>query len=173
MNPVRRALAVAAALTGPVLLATGCGSIATTGVVESGSAGTVNLATLPYPDLLYFISPDGGLVPVTVSDQARLTPSVVLRMLLAGPGTTARDAGLTTEIPAPETKEYVPTGITVQDNGKSLRVVLPFPVGPLSDLARRQLACTARATAHIDPAPRILLAGTDGKEEQAACEAGS
>lgn len=170
MTPVRRAPAAAAALICTALLATGCGSIATTGVVESGRAGTVNLATLPYPDLLYFIAPDGGLVPVTVSDQVRLTPTVVLRMLLAGPGVTAREAGLTTELPAPDNKEYIATGITVENNGKSLKVRLPFPVEPLSERARRQLACTARATAHIDPAPQILLVSPDGKEEHAACE---
>ncbi|CAM5623643.1 hypothetical protein SAVIM338S_05868 [Streptomyces avidinii] len=171
MTPSRRALATAAALIGPVLLATGCGSIATTGVVDSGHAGTVNLATLPYPDLLYFVSPDGALVPVTVSDQVRLTPTVVLRMLLAGPGVTAREAGLTTELPAPDTKEYIATGITVEDNSKSIKVRLPFPAGPLSAIARRQLACTARATARVDPAPQIVLVSPDGKEEQAACEA--
>ncbi|MBT2471426.1 hypothetical protein J7E97_27075 [Streptomyces sp. ISL-66] len=169
MTPVRRALAAAAALIGPALLATGCGSIATTGVVESGHAGTVNLATLPYPDLLYFIAPDGGLVPVTVSDQVRLTPTVVLRMLLAGPGASAREAGLTTELPPPDTKEYIATGITVEGNGKSLKVLLPFAVEPLSERARRQLACTARATARIDSAPQILLVGPDGKEERAVC----
>ncbi|MFE9560861.1 hypothetical protein ACFYM0_07115 [Streptomyces sp. NPDC006487] len=168
---------VAAALTVPLLLATGCG-IATTGVVESGRAGTVKLATAPDPGLLYFIAPDGALVPVPVTDRTQ-RPDVgfTIGMLLEGPGEAAREAGLTTEIPVPDVKYWDRMGVARppvtpdgDGDGKPLRVVLPVPVGPLSGPARRQLACTALAAVRTSPPPEILLIGSDGKEQTAACE---
>lgn len=176
MTRVRRAAAVAA-LTVPLLLATGCG-IATTGVVESGRAGTVKLATAPDPGLLYFIAPDGALVPVPVSDRVQ-RPDIgfTIGMLLAGPNEAARAAGLTSEVPVPDAKspDVVAKGfargpIEAGSDGKAIRVVLPLPVEPLSGPARRQLACTALAAVSVRPAPEILLVGSDGKEWSAVCE---
>ncbi|MET9853524.1 hypothetical protein ABZY57_11315 [Streptomyces sp. NPDC006450] len=174
MTRVRKAVA-AAALTVPLLLATGCG-IATTGVVESGRSGTVKLATAPDPGLLYFIAPDGALVPVPVSDRMqRPDAGFTIGVLLEGPSEAAREAGLTTEIPAPDAKnpfgaDYVRAGSTSEGDGKTLRVVLPLPVEPLSGPARRQLACTALAAVRTSPAPEILLVGSDEKEQSAECE---
>lgn len=174
MTRVRRA-AAAAALTVPLLLATGCG-IATTGVVESGSAGTVKLATAPDPGLVYFIAPDGALVPLPVSDRTqRPDLGFSIGMLLEGPSEAAREAGLTTEIPVPDAKspfgaDYIRPAVKSDGDGKTLRVVLPVPVGPLSGPARRQLACTALAAVRTTPAPEILLIGSDGKEQSAVCE---
>ncbi|MCX4782994.1 hypothetical protein [Streptomyces sp. NBC_01264] len=174
MTRVRRA-AAAAALTVPLLLATGCG-IATTGVVESGRAGTVKLATAPDPGLLYFIAPDGALVPVPVSDRMQ-RPDIgfTIGVLLEGPGEAAREAGLTTEIPVREIRSadgtgYARAAVKSDSDGKTLRVVLPIPVEPLSGAALRQLACTALAAAHTSPAPEILLIGTESRERPAVCE---
>ncbi|MFD5144547.1 hypothetical protein [Streptomyces sp. NPDC058401] len=174
MTRVRRA-AAAFALTLPLLLATGCG-IATTGVVESGRAGTVKLATAPDPGLLYFIAPGGGLVPLPVSDRMQ-RPDVgfTIGMLLEGPSEAAREAGLTTQIPEPDTltpdsKAGARGGVKAAGDGKTLRLYLPLPVGPLSDPARRQLACTALAAVAAGAAPEILLIGSDGKEQSATCE---
>ncbi|MFJ7271673.1 hypothetical protein ACIQV3_34370 [Streptomyces sp. NPDC099050] len=170
MTRVRRA---AAALTLPLLLATGCG-IATTGVVESGRAGTVKLATAPDPGLLYFIAPDGALVPVPVSDRMQ-RPDIgfTIGVLLQGPGEAAREAGLTTELPEAQRStggtDHVRAAVKADGDGKTLRVVLPIPVEPLSGAALRQLACTALAAAHGSPAPEILLIGTESKERRAEC----
>ncbi|MGW1773520.1 hypothetical protein [Streptomyces sp. NPDC002104] len=172
MTRVRRA-AAAAALTVPLLLATGCG-IATTGVVESGRAGTVKLATAPDPGLLYFIAPGGALVPVPVSDRMQ-RPDIgfTIQVLLEGPGEAAREAGLTTEIPAPDRTadgtDRARAAVTSDGDGKTLRVALPLPVEPLSGAALRQLACTALAAAHTSPAPEVLLTGTDSRERRAEC----
>ncbi|MFI5761216.1 hypothetical protein ACIA8F_09735 [Streptomyces sp. NPDC051563] len=174
MTRVRRA-AAAFALTLPLLLATGCG-IATTGVVESGRAGTVKLATAPDPGLLYFIAPDGALVPVPVSDRMQRPDSgFTIGMLLEGPNETAREAGLTSQIPlpdsmTPESGAGVRRPVKVAADGKTIRLVLPLPVGPLSGPARSQLACTALAAVTASPAPEIVLIGTDGKEQSATCE---
>ncbi|MCX5403629.1 hypothetical protein OHA37_06990 [Streptomyces sp. NBC_00335] len=174
MTRVRKAVA-AAALTVPLLLATGCG-IATSGVVESGRAGTVKLATAPDPGLLYFIAPDGALVPVPVSDRMqRSDAGFTIGELLEGPNEAAREAGLTSEIPVPDAKnpfgpDYARAGVKSFGDGKTLRVVLPVPVEPLSGPARRQLACTALAAVTTRPAPEILLIGSDGKEQNAVCE---
>lgn len=176
MSRVRRAV-TAAALTVPLLLATGCG-IATTGVVESGRAGTVKLATAPDPGLLYFIAPDGALVPLPVSDRAQ-RPDIgfTIGMLLEGPSEVAREAGLTTEIPVPDVnspdakfKGLARGPVKVGGDDKTIRVVLPLPVEPLSGPARRQLACTALQAVSVRPAPEILLIGSDGKERSAVCE---
>lgn len=187
MNRVRKAVA-ATALTVPLLLATGCG-IATTGVVESGRAGTVKLATAPDPGLLYFLAPDGALVPVPVSDRMqRPDAGFTIELLLEGPSETAREAGLTTEIPAPNPEVPItevpdgkapdrrgsPRGVTnLSPDGKTLRVVLPIPVEPLSEPARRQLACTALAAVSTSPAPEVILVGTELKEQRAECELGA
>ncbi|MFD6885221.1 hypothetical protein [Streptomyces sp. NPDC059957] len=172
MNRVRKA---AAALTVPLLLATGCG-IATTGVVESGSAGTVKLATAPDPGLVYFIAPDGALVPLPVSDRTqRPDLGFSIGMLLEGPSEAAREAGLTTAIPAADPKnpfgaEYVRSGVKSDGDGKTLRVVLPIPAEPLSGPALRQLACTALAAVRTSPAPEIIIIGSDEKQRSAVCE---
>ncbi|MCJ0873368.1 hypothetical protein [Streptomyces sp. AP-93] len=176
MTRVRRA-AAAAALTVPLLLATGCG-IATTGVVESGRAGTVKLATAPDPGLVYFIAPDGALVPVPVSDRMQ-RPDIgfTIGMLLEGPSEAAREAGLTTEVPAADAispdakaKGLARGPVEAAAVGNTVRVILPLPVEPLSGPARRQLACTALAAVSVRPAPEILLVGSDGKEQSAVCE---
>ncbi|WP_327303491.1 hypothetical protein OG730_07655 [Streptomyces sp. NBC_01298] len=174
MTRVRKAVA-AAALTVPLVLATGCG-IATTGVVDSGRAGTVKLATATDPGLLYFIAPDGALVPVPVSDRMRWPDlGFTIGLLLEGPPEAAREAGLTTEIPVPPSKSpagagYVRAAVTSDGDGKTLRVVVPIAVEPLSGAALRQLACTALAAAHTTPAPEILFMGTESKERRAVCE---
>ncbi|WP_328301593.1 hypothetical protein OG389_30080 [Streptomyces sp. NBC_00435] len=167
MNPVRKALA-AAALIGPLLLATGCG-IATTGVVESGRAGTVGLTTEPDPELMYFISPGGGLIPVLPSGPANRARGNALMALLLGPNDTAREAGLTTQLPPPDAKTLGKTQLIIGDDGRSLRINLPFPIKPLSALARRQLACTAVSAVRISPAPTILLIDPERQQEQVSC----
>ncbi|MCY0937086.1 hypothetical protein [Streptomyces sp. H34-S4] len=170
MNRVRTTVA-AAALTVPLLLATGCG-IATTGVIESGSAGTVKLATAPDPGLLYFIAPGGALVPVPVSDRMQ-RPDIgfTIGMLLEGPNEAAREAGLTTEIPALGTRAGTyPFAKFDGTDGKPVEVRLPIPVGPLSGPARRQLACTAIAAVHTSATPDVLLVGPDGEERRATCQ---
>ncbi|MFE2285417.1 hypothetical protein ACFXDJ_14725 [Streptomyces sp. NPDC059443] len=166
----RRWTAVAAAaMLGPLLLATGCG-IATTGVVESGGAGTMNVGG-PQSTLVYFVSPEGVLMPVTVTDMPQTSVSATLATLLAGPNETARAAGLTTELPASDSREFAEGVIKFGfgDNGHDVRVVLPFPVAPLSDLARRQVACTVAAAVHRTPTPETVLVGSDGKQETVTC----
>ncbi|MBT2451941.1 hypothetical protein J7F03_33755 [Streptomyces sp. ISL-43] len=169
MRPVRTA-AAAAALIGPLLLATGCGSIATTGVVESGRAGTVKLATGPETGIVYFVPPEGGLVPVALLDgPSHPSPNYLITRLLAGPDSAAQEVGLTSALPAVETKRVVATWLTISDDGTSVQIKLPFPVGPLSATARRQVACTALAGVRITPTPEVTLTDAEGKEERADC----
>lgn len=164
-----RTAAAAAVLLGPLLLATGCG-IATTGVVESGGAGTMNVGG-PQSALVYFLSPEGTLMPVTVTDLPQTSVSATLSTLLAGPNETARAAGLRTELPAPESREFADGVIKfgVGDNGHDVRVVLPFPTTSLPTLARRQVACTVDSAVRRTPEPKMVLVGSDGKQVEVTC----
>ncbi|MGW6705951.1 hypothetical protein ACWGDE_13825 [Streptomyces sp. NPDC054956] len=172
MKPVRKAAAVVAALIGPLLLSTGCGSIATTGVVESGRAGTVRIATGPETGMVYFLAPEGGLVPLMLPEgPTHPSPNYLLTKLLAGPDSTAQEAGLTSEIPPVDTKLASKFGLTVGDDGTTIKIRLPFPVEPLSTAARRQLACTAVAAVRISPAPAVTLLDPEGKQTRAECAA--
>lgn len=165
-----RTAVVAAALTGPLLLSTGCG-IATTGVVESGRPGTVKLAAGPDPGLAYFLTPEGVLVPVVLNDgPVSPSPGYALTRLLAGPDATARAAGLTTELPSMDNKLYEKFGVTMADSGTTFEITLPFPVEPLSAAARRQLACTTVSALGVTPPPQVVLVDAQGKRKNAECE---
>ncbi|MFD9306544.1 hypothetical protein ACFWCB_28445 [Streptomyces sp. NPDC060048] len=171
MNPARAA-AAATALIGPLLLSTGCGSIATTGVVESGRAGTVRLAAGPETGMVYFVPPGGGIAPVMLlSGPSHPSPNYLLSRLLAGPDTATQEAGLTTELPGVDNKMMLQAGITIGDDGSSVKVKLPFPIGPLSATARRQVACTALAGVRVSPAPQVTLVDPEGKQERVECGA--
>ncbi|AWZ06663.1 MULTISPECIES: hypothetical protein [unclassified Streptomyces] len=172
MTRLGTAAAAAAALIVPLLFATGCGSIATTGVVESGSAATVKLAFGEETGLVYFVTPEGGIVPVAIPDgPSHPSPNYLISRLLAGPDETAREAGLTSSLPPADANMNGKSALTFTDNGAGIQVKLPYPVDPLSEPARRQVACTAVAAVRITPAPQVTLIDAAGKKQRAQCAA--
>ncbi|MFJ6792784.1 hypothetical protein [Streptomyces sp. NPDC091268] len=160
--------AAAAALAGGLLLS-GCG-IKPTGVVDSGDAALVTVPDVSGSPVLYFVSPDGDrLLPYptgSIGDTSHL-----LVALLAGPNPAARASGMTTALPTldginPDTAviEYSPTdGVTAR---------LPFAVGRLSELGRRQVVCTLASAVVPGSLSQVTLAGTDTTLGPARCEIG-
>ncbi|MET9958722.1 hypothetical protein ABZ128_06460 [Streptomyces sp. NPDC006326] len=167
MTRIRTAAAAAGAallLGGPLL--TGCG-IKPTGVIESGAAAKV---VVPGPGTLgtvYFVTPDGRLAPVPEREQPAESPVSALMGLLIGPLDQEKAAGLETRVPAPADKRP-PFGLSASIvSGDTLEVRLPFAVAGLSEVARRQLVCTA---ASVDPRYTVVLRGPDTSVGPARCE---
>lgn len=175
MSPVRPA--AAAALTGTLLLATGCG-IATTGVIEAGPPGTVKVATPPTGSLLYFLSPEDHLVPVMFMDRSersdsydplRVGPDSLIDLLAGGPDEAARAAGLRTELPAGSEWPKAEDPRMFFTDSQSVRVELPITVKPLSVAARLQLVCTVVSAVRTGPETEVLLGGPDGRLDPMRC----
>ncbi|MGP3689284.1 hypothetical protein ACTVZO_32060 [Streptomyces sp. IBSNAI002] len=165
----RAAAAAAAALLGPLLLA-GCG-IKPTGPVDSGSAATVDV---PVPDgsaVLYFVSPEGHLVPSPQRDVPTLAPLQALTRLLDGPGERELAAGLTTQVPSVHGRR-LDTSVVTFPTRDVMRVQLPFAAADLTPTARRQLVCTLVTTGGRGDRFTVALKGTDAALdlEPAACE---
>ncbi|MFD9353520.1 GerMN domain-containing protein [Streptomyces sp. NPDC060031] len=157
--------AAAAALAG-VLLA-GCG-IKSTGVIDSGDAAQVQVPGAASGPVLYFVSADGDrLVPYPLL--AGVDSSQLVKALLVGPSSTARESGITTALPSPGDLnpdalviEYSPTdGVTVR---------LPFAVGRLSELARRQVVCTLAFAIVPGTVSPVTVTGTDTSLGPAQCD---
>ncbi|CAM5292072.1 hypothetical protein [Streptomyces avidinii] len=158
-----RAAAATAVLTGCALLLTGCG-IKRTGVIESGHAASVKVPGAGKNTVLYFVSKEGDRLvptPFTLFDGYTLGPAALVRLLLDGPTGRAGEAGLTTALPRlpSGTADAVAVSPYAQERGMTVRV--PFPVGDLSALARKQLVCTVGVSAVADTLSPVILQGTD------------
>lgn len=153
-------------LVAPSLLALSACGIPATGVVEAGgpASGIASVTSV------YFVRDGGALVAVPRTTAEPGDAGTALDLLLLGPTDREQSEGLASEVPgrptlAPvptakadpvtggpdETGEDVPT-VTVRDD--TLSIQLPGAMGRLSDLAIRQLICTA-AVAH-----RVALQST-------------
>ncbi|WP_267244431.1 hypothetical protein [Streptomyces sp. PR69] len=174
---MRRALRRAVVASAAVLLA-GCG-VQGTGVVEAGGPATIEV----YPDeeyrlLLFFVGPEGHLVPVARSADSDLSDRKELRVaqeaigksltaLTAGPLPHEQETGLDSALPPP------PVGPmrVLPSSGFPGRVEIraPFAVRGLPENAVRQLVCTAAYAADTEGAAEVLLTGPDGKLPAARC----
>ncbi|WP_327255950.1 hypothetical protein [Streptomyces sp. NBC_01244] len=175
MSPVRPV--AAAASIGALLLATGCG-IATTGVIEAGPPGTVKVAAPDTGSLLYFVAPEGRLVPVVFVDRSdrsdsydplRVGPNSLIDLLAGGPDEAARAAGLRTELPARSEWPKAEEPRMFFTDSQSVRVELPITVKSLSAVARLQLVCTAVSAVRTGPETEVALGGPDGRLDPMRC----
>ncbi|MEU5808464.1 MULTISPECIES: hypothetical protein [unclassified Streptomyces] len=156
----------------PALLAcavlAGCG-IKPTGVVESGAPAKVTVAVPAERPLVYFVDPDGRLLatPQTVIPVDGLEYGLV--RLLTGPTDLDKAAGLRTALPPVESRAATDTRITALADDV-IEVRLPIRVGDLSELARRQVVCTALSTSasHV----RAVLRGPDTALAAGLCDTG-
>ncbi|MFE9631933.1 hypothetical protein [Streptomyces sp. NPDC006463] len=167
-----RAAAATAVLTACALLLAGCG-IKTTGVIESGHAATAKVPRDRTTAVLYFVSKENDrLVPVpfVVSAEYTLAPVVVLRLLLNGPVGPAQAAGLTTELPRLPAGQAEQASVGEYSPGKGVTVRVPFAVGSLSELARKQLVCTVGVSAARDAMSPVTLQGPDAALPSADCD---
>ncbi|MFD0269419.1 hypothetical protein ACFVGY_23045 [Streptomyces sp. NPDC127106] len=162
----------AAAAGLPALLActvlAGCG-IKPTGVVESGAPAKVTVAAPAARPLVYFVDPEDRLLATPQVAYAGDGLDVGLVRLLAGPAEEDKAAGLRTALPRVDFKTATGTRVvaTAQD---VIEVRLPFKVGGLSELARRQVVCTAlsNSASHV----RAALRGTDTVLQAQQCTTG-
>ncbi|MFJ7592935.1 GerMN domain-containing protein [Streptomyces sp. NPDC097617] len=159
----RAAAAATAVLAGCALLLGGCG-IKRTGVIESGHAANIKVPGAGKSTVLYFISKEGDRLvpaPFTLFDGYTIAPAALVRLLLDGPIGRAGEAGLTTALPRlPGGKsDAVTVSPYAQERGMTVRV--PFAVGDLSPLARKQLVCTVGVSAVPDTLSPVVLQGTD------------
>jgi hypothetical protein len=136
-RPARPALLVSA-----VLLLSACG-IPATGVVESGAPAT---GVRP-PTLVYFVS-NGTPVPALRRADTLVGVVAAVRMLLRGPDPSELKAGLTSAIPPVKSDPRIWT------EGSKVSILMPEYVRPLSEVAFRQLVCTAVSARHTE-APDI------------------
>ena len=162
--------AVAACVTSAALL-TGCG-VQQTDVIEAGGPATVNVFPAPeWRIVLFFLSAQGRLTPVTRQVGRDGDPSMdvkqvdsvkVLFMLFDGPRATEREAGLHTDLP-----RLKGPGWMKATSGKRM-IRLPLAVRPLSATAVRQVVCTA-AFAGGDGGAEVTIIGQDGALPPAHC----
>jgi hypothetical protein len=136
-----------------LLALTSCG-IPATGVVEAGGPAS---GTLPITQV-YFVR-DGRLVAMPRTTALPGDPAAALRLLMAGPmaGEGRSGEDVSTEIPALPTSMALPPTTadpsgqpspddpTVTVTGDAMSIRLPQGLGPLSDIAVRQVICTAAA----------------------------
>ncbi|RPE39126.1 hypothetical protein EDD90_2090 [Streptomyces sp. Ag109_O5-1] len=151
------------ALLTAVLLLSGCG-IPATGVIQSGDPAT---GVRPPNPLLYFVTTDHRLVPVSREVTDPVGVRTALDLLLNGPDLGERLLGLTTalaRIPTPE----------VSMNGAEVTLQMSAGTEPLPPIAARQLICTA-AAARLTQAPdtaatgvTVVVTGPDGQHTEGA-----
>ncbi|MFJ3924585.1 hypothetical protein [Streptomyces sp. NPDC090022] len=159
------ATAVAVALAGALL--SGCG-IKPTSAVEAGAPATVSVPVGPETAFVYFLSPEGRLMPAARRSTLPMPASEVLYRLLRGPTDEDRAAGLHTELPPVDTVAGASWGVETIDPA-TMRVRLYFPVGPLSWPARRQLVCTVAHAARPGQDTEVVLTGPDGDLDAERC----
>ncbi|GAA3377422.1 hypothetical protein GCM10020367_53070 [Streptomyces sannanensis] len=138
------------------LLLTGCG-IQSTDVVEAGDPARAHVnAPAAGRMLLFFLSPNGELMPVTRSVGGPVEAGKTIAALLAGPVEQERAAGLDTALP----RHGLP--VRIEDAGDGVRVYVGFDVTGLSGSAHRQLVCTAAYAGEGDGLLEVTVVGTDG-----------
>ncbi|MFI2780233.1 hypothetical protein [Streptomyces sp. ALB3] len=162
---------------------TACG-IQETDVVGAGSAATVDvLPARQVRMLLFFLSPDGVLMPVPRSvgesgfageqqgpdsseEGGRPATEKAVAALLAGPNEAEKRAGLVNETSLPALNAPARTRTTA--NG--VEVTLAAPLDGLTRPAEGQLVCTVAFAENVDGTPMVTLRGTDGTRAPARCD---
>jgi hypothetical protein len=137
---VRTGLARRLLATGLVSLVAvaGCG-VRPSDVIPAGDPPSGPVA--PTMTITLYLVKNGRLSPVTRSGGRPLFRADTLALLAAGPTATEQAHGLTTDVPP----EAGPFSVTVKPAGH-LVVTLSAPARELSELAVRQIVCTATAT---------------------------
>jgi hypothetical protein len=183
------AAAVVFAASAAVPLLGGCG-IQETDVIEAGGPASFQaFLNREYDMLLFFRSPDGGLIPVIRAtdpsagsfdgydesgsgDENRDDPAgpvpteKVVRALLAGPRADDRAAGLGTALPTAR------SGGTIEvERSPAGRVTtrLPLALSGLNSTALRQLTCTIAYSQDPDGQVVVELTGQDGTSRTGTC----
>ncbi|MFJ7999274.1 hypothetical protein ACIQ7D_19320 [Streptomyces sp. NPDC096310] len=165
MTPTPRrhpAAALLLALTAPLLLAAGC-RIPGTGVVQAGEP-----ATGVRPVVLLYLVKNDALYPVARSaDVTAIDAGTAVSLAFRGPHPAERRGGVTTELPAVETRPRVVV------DGDRVSVELPGPA-PLTPLAVDQLVCTVTAARALEAraaAPTVTVVDRAGRHTVTAAEA--
>lgn len=170
MTRLVRVVATAAGLLGPLLLVA-CG-IKPTGVIGSGAPATVVISSPDHAGFVYFVTPDGRLVPSPQVDSPPSSATGTLLRLLAGPGPQERAAGLGTRLPEPAGREIGAVAVTLT-GPEAVEVRIPFSPSDLSDLARSQLVCTVTsATVGENRTMHVLLTGPESAFVGLTCDQG-
>jgi hypothetical protein len=167
-----RALALAAALA-----LTGCG-VQATDVIEAGGPATVFI--IPGEGnwmLLFFVTPDGELIPVTrpITDDNWRAPSGMtrdraLQELFHGLTEDERAAGLRTGLPKLSPKAHK-MGVGGDPERNALMVHLPLRIDDLDDRAVEQVVCTVAYAGSPSGTRPVALWGTDAMTEPTTCRA--
>jgi hypothetical protein len=178
-----RARLCATAALAALLPLTACG-IQETDVIEAGGGATVDV--LPARQnrmLLFFLSPDGLLMPSprTVGDSGfeggqqgpdpageAAPPSTekTVAALLSGPTPPEKRAGMANEPSLPDAR----TRVDVTASGGRVELELAAPLDGLTGRAERQLVCTAAYAQSADGSVPVTLRGTDGTRAPARCD---
>ncbi|MGI5452618.1 hypothetical protein ACQEWB_05420 [Streptomyces sp. CA-249302] len=168
-------------LLAPALLALTSCDIPATGVVEAGgpASGVTPVTTV------YFVRADSVVAVPRITDRPGDTETA-MRLLLEGPssgeaavGYSTALTGMPTRAPreaaaTPEPSEAPVDVPTVSVKGSELVIQMPAGTGELSDLATRQLICTAAAVRRIsdasnNPAMGYVVDG-NGRRTQGSVE---
>lgn len=187
---MRQLLRIAAAATALAAL-TACG-IQETDVI--GANGPATIDVLPARQvrmMLFFLSPDGALMPVPrvvgggdatgfgedyggeeesgegSADAGRPPTVKVVAALAAGPQEAERRAGLRND-PA---LAALHTAVHVSRSGDGVDVAAAAPLSGLSEAARRQLVCTIAFAESTDGTVMVTLRGSDGARAPERCDA--
>ncbi|WP_151771119.1 hypothetical protein [Streptomyces abyssomicinicus] len=179
-----RARLRAAAALAALLPFTACG-IQETDVIGAGGGATVDvLPARQIRMLLFFLSPDGRLMPSprTVGggggfDDGRQAPESAVETappsvektvaaLLGGPTPQERRAGMDNEpsLPGPRTR------VDVAVSGGGVELGLAAPLDGLTERAARQLVCTVAYAESAAGGVPVTLRGTDGTRAPARCD---
>nr|WP_202553759.1 hypothetical protein [Streptomyces sp. SID4936] len=160
------------------LTATGCGILATD-VVEVGDPAVVDVAPgREQSTLLYFVSSSSAnrLMPVVRPNEVpwegtpeggsrlvRQDADKALVLLFEGPSKNEAATGLRTELP------FVRAQVSIDLGPDGVLVRVNSPVTTLSEVARRQLICTAAQARTADRGEAVTVTGTDGVIGPAHC----
>ncbi|MGW9029628.1 hypothetical protein ACWGQ5_37025 [Streptomyces sp. NPDC055722] len=168
---IGRAVAACTAFATAAAVLTGCG-VQQSDAIEAGGPATVTVYPGPRQRvLLFFLSPQGRLAPVSRPDRkGRFSPTGieqldvhnVLAELFAGPLANERKAGLHTGLP----RLKGPVGIGSASGGLTIRI--PLSVRHLKETAISQVVCTA-ALAQGDDDTAVTIEGEDGTLPPAHC----
>lgn len=183
---MRARLRAAAALAALLPLAA-CG-IQETDVIGAGGGATVDvLPARQIRMLLFFLSPDGLLMPVPrvvgdsgfgggyeggqrgpdgAEESAPPSTEKTVVALLSGPTPSERRAGLGNEPSLPEPT----TRISVTASGGRVEFALTAPLADLTERAAQQLVCTVAYAESDTGSVPVTLRGTDGTRAPARCD---
>ncbi|PWI20972.1 hypothetical protein DI272_42765 [Streptomyces sp. Act143] len=144
-------------LVAPALLALSSCGIPATGVVEAGGPAS---GITPVTSV-YFVQ-NGTLVAVPRTTAFPGDAAAALELLIGGPTFDEARKRLGTAMPRPRAPAAPPT---VTGRGDALLVKLPPGMGPLADLATRQVICTAAAARHLtdESAATVTIEVTDSR----------